>query len=80
MNGRLSAGTHPLAPSLKQGGGMCTCFPSKRSPSLFQGGVGVGTFLKSIILQYSASAIRTPSSCLRLSGAMQKQLPGYPAT
>ena len=36
-------GTHPLPPSLKQGGGMSTCFPSEHSPSLFQGGAGVGT-------------------------------------
>ncbi|MCX6224791.1 MAG: PA14 domain-containing protein, partial [Bacteroidia bacterium] len=36
-------GTHPLAPSLKKGGGMSSGFPSERSPSLFQGGVGVGT-------------------------------------
>jgi hypothetical protein len=36
-------GTHPLAPSLKKGGGMSSKFPSERSPSLFQGGVGVGT-------------------------------------
>lgn len=36
--------THPLAPSLKQGGGISTGFPSEQCPSLFQGGGGVGTF------------------------------------
>ena len=36
-------GTHPLAPSLKKGGGMSTGFPSETNPSLFQGGEGVGT-------------------------------------
>jgi len=35
--------THPLAPSLKKGGGMSPLLPSEQSPSLFQGGVGVGT-------------------------------------
>jgi hypothetical protein len=28
-------GTHPLAPSLKKGGGMNSWFPSVRNPSLF---------------------------------------------
>ena len=35
-------GTHPN-PSLKKGGGLSSRFLSERSPSLFQGGVGVGT-------------------------------------
>ena len=43
MADNLSLSTHPLTPSLKKGGGMSNKFPTERSPSLFQGGVGVGT-------------------------------------
>ena len=43
MADKLPLGTLPLAPSLKKGGGMSPDFPSERSPSLFQGGVEVGT-------------------------------------
>jgi len=42
-------GTHPH-PSLKQGGGMSTCFPSEHSPSLVEGGVGVGTLPPALII------------------------------
>jgi hypothetical protein len=39
----LSLGTLPLAPSLKNGGGMCADSTSEWSPYHFKGGVGGGT-------------------------------------
>jgi hypothetical protein len=55
-------GTHPLAPSLDQGGGMSTGDTSEQSPSLVEGGVGVGTTGNHHVISFLVSISTTTNA------------------